>query len=179
MFPFFQWNCPYGSWNDFFFILFFCGKCGFFNTSQACWNKSSKRPAVNLLPSFRGPVLRARWRGSGLSIFGFEEKRQKEKHRQTKLFLRMFFYFIFIPHETQPGTDAVNWLLLKKKVFYMYNCEVGQNQLFKWSLIIFRKHSKTRGQRRWRVPDQTPPGSLSLCYLSLLLRAITGLQQQL
>lgn len=127
-----------------FFFFFLWKVWGFFNTSQACWNKSSKRPAVNLLLlSFREPVLRARWRGSGLSIFGFEEKRQKEKHRQTKMFLRMFFYFTFIPHETQPGTDSVNWLLLKKIVFYMYNCQVGQNQLSEWSLIIFRKHAKT------------------------------------
>lgn len=32
---------------------------------------------------------------------------------------------------------------------------------------------------RQGVPEQTPPGSLSLSNLFLLLRAITGLQQQL
>lgn len=163
MFPFFQWNFPDGSWNDFFF--FFVESVVFFNTSQACWNKSSKRPAVNLLlPSFRGPVLRARWRGSGLSIFGLEEKRQKEKHRQTKLFLRMFFYFIFLPHEAQPGTDAVNSKLAifekKKKVFYIWNCQVGQNQLFEWSLIIFRKRAKTHVEGAWSAPSRQPQSLL-------------------
>lgn len=58
-------------------------------------------------------VLRDGWRGSGLSIFGFEEKRQKKGQAGLKLFFKEVlvwsFFSPFVPHITVTQTRHPTW----------------------------------------------------------------------
>lgn len=148
----------------------------FLHFRLAALKRVSKRHAMILLsPSlhFR-KVLRARWRGSGLSIFGCEEKRQRKKAQADLSCFWGSLHFIFIPHVTTWNRCSKLTIIPNVNVFHVFHCQVGPD-VFVWTQ---RCHFNITCQDTWGVPDQSPPGSLRL-YLSLLLRAITGLQQQL
>lgn len=74
---------------------------------QTCWNTTAEALRVRgrlwtpsrPLSGF-DKVLRARWRGSGLSIFGFEEKKQKKRRQARSCFWGSIFYFFLMPHIT-------------------------------------------------------------------------------
>lgn len=74
---------------------------------QTCWNTTVEALRVRgrlwtpsrPLSGF-DKVLRARWRGSGLSIFGFEEKKQKKRRQARSCFWGSIFYFFLMPHIT-------------------------------------------------------------------------------
>lgn len=63
-------------------------------------------------------VLRDGWRGSGLSIFGFKEKRQEKKAGRLEVVFEEVFFFLFFSfmpyitahrHDTPPGSAAMIW----------------------------------------------------------------------